>query len=255
MRAALSVFWRSLQYWSDDVLLLIQMNGVWMLAMLLVIPGPPATAALLTVAHRMAHGGLADWQIARRAFQRYFWKSWAWALVNIAFAGLLAFNYTYYAQHTSGLLWTLVRVAWAAFALSWAAVQIYWWPLIMEMPGEPLIPALRNAARLALLNPLFTATLLIIVILFVAAAVALVIPAILMMSGVLALVANHATLDRLAAYREMQAIWDEEEPGRGALLEGLDRPRGRRVVTPRPPKPGSRRARRARRKSARRRKD
>ncbi len=251
MRAALRVFWRSLQYWSDEALLLVQMNAAWLLAVLLVIPGPPATAALLEVTNRMAHGERAGWRTARRAFRRYFWKSWGWAIITLAFVGILTFNYTYYSRTTTGVILTLARIAWVIFALTGIAVQFYWWPLVIEMRGHPLIPALRNAARLAMLNSLFTITLLVVVLAFVAASAALVAPALLMLSGLLTLVVNHATLDRLAAYREMLTYLEEEETPE-VILEGISPQDDRPVVTPRPPKPRSRRAQRRRaRKSAR----
>ncbi|MCS7221160.1 MAG: DUF624 domain-containing protein [Anaerolineae bacterium] len=242
MRAALSVFWRSLQYWGDEIALLVPLNAAWLLAVLLIIPGPPATAALLTVTNRMAHGELVSWRIARDAFRRYFWKSWAWAAINLAFVGLLVFNHLYYSAHTSGTVLVLVRAMWAVMALVWSALQFYWFPLILEMPGHPIILALRNAGRLALLNPGFTVTLLIVVLLFTAISVALTVMMMLMWTSVLALVANHATLDRLAAYREMRALLGEEAMER-ASLEGIDRPAASPVITPRPPKRRPRRAR------------
>jgi uncharacterized membrane protein YesL len=245
MRAALSVFWRSLQYWSDEIALLVQMNAAWLLANLLVIPGPPATVAMLVVANRMAHGELVNWRIARVAFRRYFWKAWAWAAINLAFVGVLVFNYNFYSQTATGVLWDAARVAWVLIVFVWIALQLYWWPLMLEMSGQPLIPALQNAAKLALLNPIFTVVLLILVLLFTALSVAIPVMAVVMLTSVLALIANHATLDRLTAYREMRARLATEAEGEEAgkaVLEGMDRP-ARPVVVPRPPRRRSRRAR------------
>lgn len=246
MRAALSVFWRSFQYWGDEIALLVPLNAAWLLAVLLIIPGPPATAALLVVANRMAHGELVSWRIARDAFRRYFWKSWAWAAINLAFIGLLVFNHLYYSAHTTGAVLIMARTAWALMMLVWSGLQLYWFPLILEMPGHPIIPALRNAGRLALLNLGFTITLLILVLLFTAVSIALTVMAILMWTSVLALVANHATLDRLAAYREMRTLG--EEVMEKASLEGIDYPATQSVIAPRPPR---RRPRRARQRQAR----
>lgn len=243
MRSALSVFWRSLQYWSDEIALLVQMNAAWVLAMLLIIPGPPATAALLVVANRMAHGELVSWRVARDAFRRYFWKAWGWAALNAAFIGLLIYNYLFYRNQASGTLWIVVQVAWAAVALAWAALQLYWWPLLLEMPDHPLIGSLRNAAKLALLNPLFTGMLTLVSLLFVAIGIGLALPATLMLTSVLALVANHATLDRLAAYRELRAQLEEPLPA-SATLEGIDRPAPASTARVRPPRPRSRSGRR-----------
>ncbi len=242
MRAALSVFWRSLQYWSDEIALLVQLNAAWLLAMLLIIPGPPATAAMLVVANRMAHGELVSWGVARDAFRRYFWKSWAWAAINLAFVGVLIFNHLYYSANVTGLLLTAARVVWAVMALIWIGLQLYWFPLLLEMPGQPLILALRNAGRLASLNPAFTATLVILVLLFTAISIVFTVMAMLMWTSVLALVANHATLDRLAAYREMRALVGEEAMER-ASLEGIDRPATSPVIVPRPPRRRPRRTR------------
>jgi len=245
MRAALSVFWRSLQYWSDEIPLLVQLNAVWLLAVLLVIPGPPTTAAILAVTHRMAHGELVNWRTAKDAFRRYFWKSWQWAAINLAFFGLLLFNHLYYSAHVTGTVLIIVRAVWIMMALVWGALQLYWFPLILEMPGHPIVPALRNAGRLALLNLGFTITLLILVLLFTVISIVFTVMAMLMWVSVLALVVNHATLDRLAAYREMHALLGKEMMG-GTLLEGMDHPAVQSVVVPRPPR---RRPRRARQRS------
>ncbi len=253
MRAALSVFWRSLQYWSDEAFLLMQMNAAWLLSMVLVIPGPPATAAIFAVTNRIAHGELVSWRIAQDAFRRYFWKAWGWMLVNLAFVALLYYNYMFYAQQTSGVVWTMVRVAWVIFALSWGAVQIYWWPLMLEMPRAPLILALRNAVRLMTLNPFFTAIVLLLSLLITAISLILVPLVIIAWVSLLALIANHATLDRLAAYREMQAHLSEEEAEEMALI-GMAKPSTRPIVEPRPPRPRSRRARRRQKRKAARRK-
>jgi uncharacterized membrane protein YesL len=243
MRAALSVFWRSLQYWGDEIVLLMQMNAAWVVANLLIIPGPPATAAMMVVTNRIAHGELVSWRVAREAFRRYFWKAWGWGAINLVVVGMLVYNLSFYQKQVSGVTWTVVQVAWAAVLLIWGTVQFYWFPLLLEMPGNPLIPSLQNAAKMILLNPLFTLVLVVLTLLLVALGVGLVVPATLMLTSILALIANHATLDRLAVYREWRAGLEEPEPAESALA-GIDRPARPPAVTARPPRRSPRRARR-----------
>ena len=246
MRAALSTFWRALQYWGDEMFLLMPMNVAWWVAMLLVIPGPPMTAAILAVTHRMAHGELVSWRVAWEAFRRHFWRAWGWMAINLAFVALLYFNYTFYAQRLSGALWTVAWIGWLVLIAAWAALQLYWWPLMLEMPGASLVLALRNAIRLIVLNPLFTLVALVLSLTLAVVSVVFFPLALFISVGLLASIANHMTLDRLAAYREMRMRLGEEET-EGPLLIGLGRPTGEPVVRPRPP-----RARRARRRQRRR---
>lgn len=250
MRAAFGVFWKALQYWADEAILLVQLNALWFLAQLLIVPGPPATAALMTITNRMAHGELVYWRDAWRAFRRHFWKAWRWGVLNLIFIGVLAYNYIYYTGNMSGILLQAAAVTWALMIATWVAVQLYWWPLILETPGMPVWLSLRNAVRMASAHLLFTAVLVFLALLLTALSVLTVAPALMMTASILALMANHATLDRLAIYRQLRVrahADGAEDIDELLALEGIEE-KERPVVVPRAPKP---RARRARSKGAR----
>ncbi len=53
VRLALADLW-------NDLWMALVCNVLWLLGMLLVIPGPPATLALFFYANRLAHGERAD---------------------------------------------------------------------------------------------------------------------------------------------------------------------------------------------------
>lgn len=176
-------------------------NLLWMLSLLLVVPAPPATLALFYIANRIAHDeptGLEDfWE----GLRRYWWLGWRWGVINLFLLFLLGGDIV--------LVGRLLPSDWGRFAqggfiaalLIWLWLQIFVLGFLFEQEEPDLRLAFRNGAMMlgrnlgfsVLLASLVAALLALGVLLFMISAAA---------GGVfLALVGNHAVIDRLHNYR------------------------------------------------------
>ena len=88
MKAALSIVGGAFKDVWGDIWTMLVCNLLWLLANLLVIPGPPATLALVHYTNRLAHGEVADFSDFWEAFRGYWGPAWRWGAVNL---GVVAF--------------------------------------------------------------------------------------------------------------------------------------------------------------------
>jgi hypothetical protein len=139
-----------------------------------------------------------------RGVRRYWLKSLAVALVNLVAVVVLAANLRFYAFFMEGS-WTRFAVsAWLVVGFYWLLVQVFWFPLILEMEEERVFIALRYALGLVIVTPGFTLTLAVLLAIVIVLSVALTVPAALLMASLVLLLANHATRSRLAHVRRQQ---------------------------------------------------
>jgi uncharacterized membrane protein YesL len=205
MRDSLSVVSAGLRDIWADVWTTLVCNLLWLLCVLLVIPGPPATLALFYYTNRLAHDEAADISDFWQAMRRYWGVAWRWGILNALMIALLAGD----ASLTERFVPTSAAHWLAGFYLavlgSWILVQLYAVPFLFEQETPSVLTALRNGAVMVGKNLPFSllfATLL---------AAALAIGALTFMltfavGGIfLASTCNHAVLNRLAALHSAQA--------------------------------------------------
>jgi len=197
-RKALSDLW-------DQLYVLAIANVLWVAFNLLLVTGPPATAGLFVLTHRLAYGEDAGLYDFFEGFRRYFWRSWLWALV----AGLGFFILGGDVVLTSFLLSTNYTVLIQGFFLMllflWAFLLLYAFPLILEQEKPSLRLALRNALVMSATNPGFSAMLFGLTLLVALLSTLLFAPWGVITIAFLALLGNHAVLNRLAAWREKES--------------------------------------------------
>ncbi|MGQ9491581.1 MAG: DUF624 domain-containing protein [Anaerolineae bacterium] len=162
----LRLFARAIALWWREFPFLLVLNLVWLLAQVTVVLGPPATAALVAVAGRVADGELTDCGDFWRALQANFGTAWRWGLAQGLVYGVLGFNLVAYAGRDGASLLSL-RYAWTLLALAWFAVNLYFWPLHFEQIDRRFTITLSNAAKMALLNPGFTAAYTLLALAFI----------------------------------------------------------------------------------------
>jgi uncharacterized membrane protein YesL len=196
------VFRKTLNDLWDELYLLATANVLWTAFNLLLVPGPPATAGLFVLTHRLACGQEASLRDFFEGFRRHFWRSWLWALVagagffilsgDVVLTGLLSnADYTIFIQ---GFFLMLLFL--------WAFLLLYAFPLILEQERPSLRLALRNALVMFANNPDFSATLFGLALLIALLSALLVAPWGVITVAFLALLGNHAVLDRVTAWRE-----------------------------------------------------
>jgi hypothetical protein len=218
---ALSVARFSLKDFWEELMLLVLLNVVWSLAALLPIipvfvlkgvnpilvlalslilflPLPIVTGALAFVTNQISRGKAVGWETFAAGLRRYWAKSLVVALINLVVFVLLIANLRFYGTVLEGV-WTSIAVSvWLVVGLYWLLVQVFWFPMILELESEQVFVALRNALAMVVITPGFSLTLGVIIVVLAVLCIALTIPVVLIMAALLLLVANHATRSRLA---------------------------------------------------------
>jgi hypothetical protein len=170
---------------------------IWLLSLVLIIPGPPATLALFTYANRQAHGETADLSDFWRAFRRSWGPGWRWGMVNFAvifiFVGDIYLtgrgNLTATTPFIQGFYFTCLGI--------WLLIQLYALPFLLEQEKPSLRTALRNAAVLFGRNISFSLFLGIILILLCVLGTVLFLVTLGFGGMFLAAAGNRAVLDKL----------------------------------------------------------
>lgn len=186
----------------DDLFLALTCNLAWLVAQVIVVPGPPATLALFYVANQVARGEAVDFGDFWRAIRRYWVLGWRWGAVNLFVILFLLADYWITGLLNLGDWAFLLQSFYLAALAGWLLVQLFALPFLFEQEKLSLRQAWRNAVALIGRQPLWVLGLVLL-----AAAVLIVGTALFLLSGAMgaifaALVASHAVQEQLAAYRK-----------------------------------------------------
>jgi hypothetical protein len=135
--------------------------------------------------------------------RRYWTKSLIVALINVVVLILIATNIQFYGAILQGTWTNFALSIWLILGGYWLLVQVFWFPMILELESEKVLLALRNALLMVLATPGFSLTLSILIVLIIVLSVVLTAPAMLFTTALLLLMANHATRSRLAHARKV----------------------------------------------------
>jgi hypothetical protein len=234
MIEALHVTWQSLKAFWEDFVFLVILNIIWSLAIVAMIapqfllfdsnpilalilslllswPVPIVSSGLCFVTNQIAREQVVDWQTFFLGMRRYWAKSLAVALINLAVLITFVVNLQFYALIVQGAWTSIVVVIWIILGLYWLLAQVYWFPMILELESEKVLLALRSALSLVLISPGFTLVLGALVALLTVLCILLTIPVVLIMASLLLLIANHAIRNRLAFVQKKREKWDQDE--------------------------------------------
>lgn len=141
--------------WWDDLVNLIVINLIWLLCWMTIVLGPPATLGIYYVTNRLAHGEAVGPRGFVEGARRYFFHSWLWMLLNLAFGALAILNFGFYA--TLDALWAgPLQIFFISLGIIWLVVQFYALPYLMEQERRNVGLALRNGLFNALAAPGYT---------------------------------------------------------------------------------------------------
>lgn len=132
--------------WSDLWTMLV-INLFWLLANLLVIPGPPATLALFYYTNRVAHGEVTDLTEFWRIFRHHWDVAWRWGGIN---AGVLLFLIVdiILTGQLQGAWTSYLQGFYFAGLISWITLQLFALPFFFEQETMNVRQAMRNAGVL-----------------------------------------------------------------------------------------------------------
>ncbi|HJQ15310.1 MAG TPA: hypothetical protein VJ830_11230 [Anaerolineales bacterium] len=178
-------------------ILVIQL--LFLLAVILVIPAPPAILALFHYGNRVAHDESANERDFLRSIHQYWRPAWRWGLMNILIIGLLTGDYYLVenlTNHTMSM--SFVQGLYLTLLASWLLLQLFTLPFLFEQTEPQVLQALRNAAVFLKRN------LILAIVLGLLLALSLMAGALLFMltfafgGAFLAFAGNHAVLRDLA---------------------------------------------------------
>lgn len=162
--SAFRIVWRALaDVWSDLWTALV-IDFFWLIANLVVIPGPPATLALFSLANRRAHDELYDLKDFWPAFRCYWGPGWRWGAINLAVLFFLAGDVYLTGRGTVTPLTRFIQGFYFALIALWGIVQLYTLAFLIEQEKPSVRTALRNGAVMLGRNPIFSVCLGIILL-------------------------------------------------------------------------------------------
>jgi uncharacterized membrane protein YesL len=123
------------------------MNLAWVVLVVTVVAGPPATAAMLCVARDAAMGQGGEPRQFFVYLRRFFWRAWGMGLVSLLGSIILWTDLLFYANLNVGVLFLIY------IAIVWLEFLLIAWPLLVDRPEMPIPAVLRNAAALTLRMP------------------------------------------------------------------------------------------------------
>ncbi len=196
MLAGFRAAWRGLRHFNHRGYIYVWGNILWVVLSLPVITAPAAWAALVKMSfltQTTPSGSVGDmWE----AFRAYLRQGVIMGVVNIILVGVTVYNLAAY-WNDNDTVFVVLRGLWFLILAVWLMVQFYMWPLYFAMKQPSLGGALRNAVVMVLLNPGFTLTVWIVVVLLVIVSTGFFVPLLLLTGGALACIATAAVLDRL----------------------------------------------------------
>ena len=174
----------------DEYMSVLLLSAGWLLAQVLIIPGPPATAALFAMARATHDGVFWSTADALAAFRALFWPAWRWGLPNLLVIGIGLYNISVF-WNVPGV-WAGLRWLWLAGLLVWLGLNLFYWPFYLAATDRSWRNTYANCGRFWLLHPLTAVVLLAVALVVGVAAVSTLLPVVLGAVFWLALVAETA---------------------------------------------------------------
>jgi hypothetical protein len=176
----------------------VNVVGVFAISLPLALPLFIVSGALCFVTNQVTRGKIIGWGTFAFGLGRYWAKSLAVGLANLVVLVLIAANVQFYGSILKGAWTNFALSAWLVVGIYWLLVQVFWFPMILELESENVLLALRNALAMVIITPGFSLTLAVLMVVIGAVCMALSVPAVLIMASLLLLISNHATRSRLA---------------------------------------------------------
>ena len=232
IKEAMSVFWQTLKDVWEELYSLGMVNLVWLFSWALPIVLASAvgaqipalffiaiavalcamavtTAGVYVVSNRIARGKTFHFYDFWQGIKTFWWRSLLWLLGNIVFLGLVAMNVVFYPNQFQGLWAIMFSGLWLAVGAFWLTMQMYFWPILIELEEPKILLAWRNCAYSILANPFYAFFMASFSLVLLALSVALTLPFIFVGMGLLGILGNNAVL---TLYFNLGIIEDPRPP-------------------------------------------
>lgn len=155
-------FGYAIRDWWGDVIPLALANVLWLVCLVLIVPAPPATAAMFILARRSALREYFSASELLAAIRPVFWRSWLLALVSGLGLVIGVADVLFYSQVVSGLLGSVGAIFLFYLLVIWCQAQCYAWAQLVWRPDLSLWTIERNGLILAARYPLFSLALVVV---------------------------------------------------------------------------------------------
>lgn len=163
---ALRILRLSLRDTWQELWTILIVNLLFLVANLLVIPGPPATLALFYYGNRVAHDEMATERDFLRAIRGYWRPAWRWGLINFFVIGLLTGDYYLVGRLTENMdMAAFVQGLYVMLLAGWFLLQLFAIPFLFEQKEPQVTQALQNAVLFMSKNLSFVCILALLLIL------------------------------------------------------------------------------------------
>ena len=152
MKITLGILRQSLQLIWEDLWTTLVCNWIWLFANLLILPGPPATLALIYYTNLIAHGEAADLKDFWAGFRRYWKTGWKWGLLNLGILLILLGDLTLLRHAEGKFLNQFTAGLYLALLAAWFLLQFFALPFLFEQVSLSLIKAFKNGVFLICRN-------------------------------------------------------------------------------------------------------
>ncbi len=202
MGAALQVVWQALRDLNIRGYAYIWSNFLFVVLCIPVITAPAAFSALMYTGY-VGHTKSFESELESfwGAFKQHWLRAFFWGLGHLVFALIHLTNILFYAGPDS-VLTSILRTFWALITVIWVGTIFYTWPIYYSMKTPSLLGATRNAIIMVLQNPIFTMTLIFVMVLISLLSTLFIVAWILLTWGVFSSISNAAVVNRLRPYLE-----------------------------------------------------
>lgn len=144
MKNAFRIVRRAFSIWWDSLMHVTLFNMLWVLAQLLVVTGPPATAAMFVLAQRFKERDLLVPMDFFVEIKRLFVPAWKWGTLNFLIVGLLVINFVG-SMNQEGEIWFFLRYVWLFLGILWYILNLFYWPFWLSQDDQRLVNTYRNS--------------------------------------------------------------------------------------------------------------
>lgn len=204
MRAVLQIIQDTFKDIWADLWTMLACNLIWLIANVLIIPGPPATLALIYYGNRIAHGEVTDLSDFWKAFRSYWGPAWRWGGINLFVILFLAADVALTGQLSQGLWKSYLQGLYLVLLAVWLALQFFALPFLFEQETMSVRMAWRNSAVMFAKNMGFGVALLIFLMLLLIAGTVVFMLSLMFGAVFTACASNRAVLNRLDSLDQLR---------------------------------------------------
>lgn len=159
-QSSLKIVLLSLQDTWHDLWSVLVCNVVWLISILLIVPGPPVTLALYYYANQTVHDESINVTDFFKAIPRFWRIGWRWGILNLIVLCLLLGDTVLSSYQSKSQLSVFMSGIYFTLILFWLFLQMVTLPFLLEQKKPSVIMAIRNGITLIGKEPVFSITLL-----------------------------------------------------------------------------------------------